>query len=505
MRALLLPLDDRPVTYTYPQLLARVAGVETLVPPRSLFGSLSSSADIEGLSEWVQNVIAKSNPDALLLCLDTLIYGGLIDSRRSADSNKSVLDRVNVLQSWQKKATRRLSIYAQASIMRISDNYDGTEEKPYWARYGREIFAWSSQMHRLMKGDTLIQGSLAASEARIPAEIRQDYSQTRFRNFQVNQKLVELVQQSVISRLTFSLDDSGATGLNILEKERLTTQVQQANLAKKISTYAGADEVLGALLARWLVDCKSNGRTGPTALVRYNLEEGSSCPSRYEGQTIGDTITSQLQACGIDVQKEDDRPNPVDFAVIVHTGGTTQGDHILLPGHTDLRQLDTGRSVKKTLEQIEQSQHPCVLCDVAYANGSDPMLVDELLKRPDLLAKLWSYSGWNTTGNTTGSALALAVAQWFTGSSGDTNGNLKSCLYVRFADDWAYQSKVRSTLNSNASYDNLRNSMKPYLERISEALNYKPESLTLGFPWNRTFEIEIGLPDTTSSSLSVAK
>jgi hypothetical protein len=47
--------------------------------------------------------------------------------------------------------------------------------------------------------------------------------------------------------------------------------------------------------------------------------------------------------------------------------------------------------------------------------------------------------------------------------------------------------------------------MKPYLERISEALNYKPESLTLGFPWNRTFEIEIGLPDTTTSSLSVAK
>jgi hypothetical protein len=62
-------------------------------------------------------------------------------------------------------------------------------------------------MHRLAKGDNLVAGSLAASEARIPAEIRQDYQQTRVRNFQTNQKLIELAQQGIISRLTFSLDD----------------------------------------------------------------------------------------------------------------------------------------------------------------------------------------------------------------------------------------------------------------------------------------------------------
>jgi hypothetical protein len=506
MRAVLLPLDDRPVTYGFPQLIARVAGVEALVPPRSLFGSLNTSADIEGITEWIQNTIAKTNPDVLLLCLDTLTYGGLINSRRSPDSAKSVMERVAILQNWQKKPTGKLPIYVQSSIMRISDNYDATEEKPYWARYGREIFAWSSQMHRLAKGDSLVAGSLASSEARIPADIRQDYQQTRVRNFQANQKLVEFVQQGVISRLTFSLDDSGQTGLNILEKERLISMVQQANLTKKIATYAGADEVLCALLARWLIDSKSSMRTGPTALVRYSPEEGSNCLSRYEGQNIGETISSQMQACGIDVQKEDDRPNPLDFIVIVHTGGDAQGDHIQLPGHSDLRRMDTSRAIRRTLELLQQSQHPCVLCDVAYANGADPELIEELLQRPDLLAKLWAYSGWNTTGNSTGSALALAVAQWFSGTASDTNDNLKACLYVRLADDWAYQSKVRSTLNSAPSPEHLRDNMKPYLERISQALNYKPDSLTLGFPWNRTFEVEIGLPsDSNSGSLSFAK
>jgi hypothetical protein len=168
--------------------------------------------------------------------------------------------------------------------------------------------------------------------------------------------------------------------------------------------------------------------------------------------------------------------------------------------------MDTSRSIKRTIEILEQAQHPCVLCDVAYANGADPELIEALLQRPELLAKLSAYSGWNTTGNSTGSALALAVAQWYSGTAANTNDHLKACLYVRLADDYAYQSRVRSTLNSAPSYETLRDNMKPYLERISQALAYKPDSLTLGFPWNRTFEVEIGLPsDSSSGSLSYAK
>ncbi|HEY9715670.1 MAG TPA: DUF4127 family protein [Chroococcales cyanobacterium] len=504
MPALLLPLDDRPVTYVYPQLIARVAGVEPLVAPRSLFGSLKSAADIQGISEWIQNTIAKSNPDVLLLCLDTMLYGGLINSRRSDDSLKLVQDRLNALTAWQKKSTRRLPIYAQASIMRISDNYDATEEKEYWSRYGREIYDWSSQTHRMLRGDSLPPGVLAAAEARIPADIRQDYQKTRFRNFQINQKLIDMVQQGVISRLTFSLDDSGPAGLNVHEQEKLTAMAQQASLSKKVSTYAGADEVLGVLLARWLVDTKRSNRHNPTALVRFSPEDGNSVHSRYEGQSIGDSIMAQIQACGIDLQKEDDRPNPVDFAIIVHTAGDKQGDHIFLPGQPDLRRVDTTKSVKSTLQLIEQSPHPCVLLDVAYANGSDAVLVEELLQKPALVEKLWAYSGWNTTGNSAGSALALAVANW--SSQGQNLADLKTCLYIRLADDWAYQANVRATLNAVVSADQLGQQMAPYLERIVAALGAQPPATSLRFPWNRTFEVEIGvLSDQANSSLSLAK
>jgi hypothetical protein len=54
MKLLLLPLDDRPVTYVYPQMVAQAAGIETIAPPRKLMGSLTQPADPAKLMEWLE-------------------------------------------------------------------------------------------------------------------------------------------------------------------------------------------------------------------------------------------------------------------------------------------------------------------------------------------------------------------------------------------------------------------------------------------------------------------
>jgi hypothetical protein len=485
MKVLFLPLDDRPVTYIYPQLVAKAAGIVPIVPPRTLFGSLSASAKVESLISWIDAAIARERPSALLLCLDTLLYGGLIDSRRSSDSFKTIFDKLCVLKTWSKSAGPLAPIYGQASIMRISDNYDATEEKQYWTRFGREIFAWSSQLHRLLRGDELPAGVLAAAEYRIPPDIRRDYTDTRFRNFQINSKLIDFVSGHTISRLVFSLDDSGETGLNILERDKLLQQVRDNNLTRSVACYAGADEVLCALFAHWLVDVKSQR---PKANLSYTSEEARQCQSLYEGQTIAETIAAQLSGCGIDLSPD---ANP-DFHIIVHAAHR-QGDHIHLPGHADLRQVDTSAAVRSTLKILDESAAPCVLIDAAYANGADPALIDALLKRQDLLNKLISYAGWNTTGNASGSALALAVAYWARAVGGGRDEALSECLFTRLVDDWAYQSCVRGTITTETSTAQLASLMTPYVSRIAEAMNYQPKALTLSFPWNRTFEIEVGI------------
>jgi hypothetical protein len=506
MKTLLLPIDNRPVTYTFPQLIAQVAGIQAVVPPRDLMGSLTKPASIDQLGSWLEIAISSMKPVSLHLCLDTLLYGGLITSRRTEDTCQQVVKRAERIKSWKSLTGSPLKIFAQSSIMRISDNYDATEEKDYWEKYGREIFSWSEILHRLSDGEQLHKGQLSQLELKIPQAIRDDYLATRRRNFQVNQALLDYVQSDVLDYLAYSLDDSGKWGLNVSEQKRLMQKAAENNLSGKVFSYAGADEVLSTMIARFLI--QTVGRQ-PDIVIGFSPKQVASCASRYEGQTIGDTLHAQLKALGLD---ETQKPNPVlDFLVLVHGTPGAQGDHIWLPGHQDLRKLDTQESVESTIKILESVALPCVICDVAYANGADPLLIEALLNRQDLLNKVWAYAGWNTTGNTIGTAMSQAIAYWFARKTmdGDTSKvnksieALKQALFIRLADDWAYQTQVRPKLSGTVSNSELATMMQPYLERIAQALDFEPTSLKLSFPWNRTFEVEIGL--LTGQQLGVGR
>ncbi len=493
MHYVLIPLDNRPVTYQFPQMICRVAGIPVLLPPLELVGSLTAPSRPGGLSEWLAEMIKSRQPDRLLVCLDGVIYGGLINSRRGDESESEILNRLKEISSWKRLSSKTLSVFAQASIMRISDNYDNTEEKKYWSRYGREIFQWSELLHRNSVGMKVPHGSLELAESRIEPAVREDYLKTRRRNFKANSRLLEHVAKNEIDFLVFSQDDSGEFGLNVLEQDKLLKSAEGLGVARKVMSYPGSDETLMALIARALLE--SSARK-PVASLQFSSEYGSRTPSNYEGQTIGETVEQQTHAIGL-VLTNDPESN-VDVEIIVHSLEHRQGDHIQLPGQqADLRLLNSGEAVRRCLSLIEKATHPVILCDVAYANGADPALVVELMKRPELLKKLWSYAGWNTTGNTVGSALALGVARWYSHQHNHNELREKSfqeAMFVRFADDWAYQSVVRAQLNGQAVADGkLAELMKPYLETIGQASGWSVPACRVSLPWQRTFEIEVSI------------
>jgi hypothetical protein len=493
VKALLLPLDNRPVTYSFPALLAEVAGIEVRVPPREFFGSLTRAAQIEKIVDWVSHSLSSEKISAILASTDSMLYGGLINGRRSNETLATVLSRTSILKDWHKLA--RAPIYAQASIMRISDNNDATEEKAYWEQFGKELFRWSGSLHKLLKACELKKplsiSDLQSAEQKIPEEIKTDYLSTRFRNFQANRKLIELVKSGAIKNLIFSQDDSGEYGLNVFEKLKLEKLIASLKLNDRILCYPGADEVLCTLLARYLVQSIIEEKKGiaPTAKLEFFPTHGANCESRYEGQTIKETLLAQINACGITLVSES-----ADFSIIVHTGSNVQGDHIHLPGQLNLSNLDTQKTAEMTLSAIENSVSPVILCDVAYANGADPLLIEKLLSQPNLCEKLIGFAGWNTTGNSAGAALSMGVANWYHGQTTGASSNdaLKKSLFIRFADDWAYQALVRKNLNGHVVQEHdLKNKMQTPLERIGKALNYLPKTINLSFPWNRTFEIEV--------------
>ena len=80
MRIAFVPIDNRPVCYTLPKLIAAIdSEIELIMPDRKYLGGLNKPADVEKLFEWMLTV---SDIDAAVLSLDTLAYGGLIPSRR---------------------------------------------------------------------------------------------------------------------------------------------------------------------------------------------------------------------------------------------------------------------------------------------------------------------------------------------------------------------------------------------------------------------------------------
>ena len=461
MKTLLIPLDDRPVTYTFPALVAKVAGVEAILPPRQMMGALTRPAQMEELLNFAEGVIARQAPEAVIVSLDSILYGGLITGRRSKEDAKTIMDRLDRVKKWKGLAAQPPLILAQSSIMRISDNYDNSEEKEYWSRFGREIYQWSGCLHRLALGEKLAAGLLESLERRIPADIRQDYLDTRRRNFSVNLALLKSMGENagtknstggIFDHLIFSQDDSGAYGLNVSEKERLTAMSKQLGVDERVSVYAGADEVLMTLLARLLVS-EANKKMrvkAPEVMVYFSPPACSSVASRYEGQDLGTTVASHVAAAGLKMTVEglagedksgedrsgEDKSSQAKFietgakhsdtangegsnkiargfTLIIHGPEEVQGDHITLPGLADLSDLDTSKAVCHTLAVIERAPNDVIIADVAYANGGDPKLVEALLSRPALLEKIKSYGGWNTAGNTMGAVLALAVAYWY--------------------------------------------------------------------------------------------
>lgn len=485
-RAVIVPIDNRPVTYIYPQMVARVAGIETIAPPRDLMGSLNRPAEISELELWLQERLTQNPPDVLIICLDTLLYGGLVASRRGSEPLEEISRRLEILT--QLKAHAKTELLVQSAIMRIPNYDDNTEEPLYWSKYGRKLFAWSEKLHLLLLGKLQDENELQKIEAELTPEVTSDFLWRRKRNHQIQRDLVLFAENKRIDFLIFSQDDSGEYGLNVFEKDQILGDVEAMRIENVIA-YPGADEVMLTLISRWLISKSA----APKVELHFAPADGGRFISNFEGQTIADSLRKQCIAAGVEVITPGSGPS--DVWVVVHTAGQDQGDHMWLPGHTDRRQLDTRVAVEKTISILESAPVGCILCDVAYANGADPVLMDALFARPDLFKKLISYAGWNTTGNTVGSSLALGIARW---SARMNEGQLdldawRQCMFVRLADDWAYQTQVRPQLSDGPSESLVEELMRPYLQRIAAALEMTLPTVKYDFPWQRTFEIELGI------------
>ena len=136
----IVPLDDRSVNYECLLMLGEAAGFDVLLPPKAWLGTPWRAGKTEELGAWVEEHAARA--DALVVAVDTLGYGGLVNSRRSADPLSTVMARLDVLRRI-KSARPELSLFAFNVLMRINRGNDAEEEKAYWSTYGAQLFRLS--------------------------------------------------------------------------------------------------------------------------------------------------------------------------------------------------------------------------------------------------------------------------------------------------------------------------------------------------------------------------
>ncbi len=459
-----IPIDNRPVCYDLPKMIANMdLDIKLYLPPKNLLGSLTKTANRTALFEWLEDL---NNVDYLVIAVDTLVYGGLIPSRRSNDSKNEIENRLLKLRNILLKKTN-CKTFVFSSIMRISNNNFNEEEKEYWSEYGEKIFSYSYELHRFeVEGNNTAKERMVKLSKEIPSEFLVDWLTTRERNFTINKKLVKMFDDGLFNTLIFAKDDCAKYGLNVKEANYFDLLAQTR---KGMFVKTGADEIPLTLLSR----CIADGQKVKIAPV-YTNPSDIDLFSKYEDISVKNSVCSQITTAGATVSSVEE----ADLIMYVNNFVGEQGELVMnidaKPFNGDFICFDK----------------PFFVVDILNANGADNKFVEKMFQN-GLNEKFYGYSAWNTTGNSLGSGIATAITKFLT-KNYDENA-FKKLQTVRFLDDWAYQANLREVLKQENQTDLsvVKEKFFTYENTVQKVLNSGKYEIQYSFPWDRFFEIRI--------------
>ncbi len=519
-----LPLDGRPCNARFPIELAQLAGFSVHAPETRLLGTAATPASLRGLDRWLHAACESRRPDYLMLSLDTWLYGNLVASRKSTQSIETLTTRFQQLLDLKGRYPQ-LKICVMATLLRMSNSNDATEERPYWAQHGQQIYRYAYLDDRIAQqvtpaGD--LSKDIAEYEAlqqAIPESVLIDYRQLRQRNHQLLKLLLEAVAEGQIEQALIGCDDSGAYGWNVQERKALEQYKAELKLGDRLRIYPGADELAAVLFARVLVP------ENYTLQVQWTHPEAREVVTRYEGQPLCVTLEAQAEAAGLALSEPDEpeatapdgylwlhQPSEASLSEHAERSQSPQIDQFL---DRESRAPVAPENYHRLKEYIarytspSESVKPFMLADVVYANGGDAAL----LRDPELsesLFKLQGYAAWNTAGNTLGYMLAWFKFYLYALSQCEAVADAeqlevanRKLLLERIADDGLYQGQWRQewcqhytdpvTLNTCVqgiyAFNERFKVWSSHHEWIAQ--QGTPQIKRLSFPWKRFFEVDL--------------
>ena len=308
----------------------------------------------------------------------------------------------------------------------------------------------------------------------------------------------------MLDYLALVQEDTAPVGLHICEQQTLQCQAEATVAPDDWALYPGTDEAAMTLLARFLL--RETGLNWPVALCCRD-EQAAQQPALFEDRALRESARCHIAAVGASIQAD-------GAALAVHTFTPPQQDLFemeALPFPTWEKALATfpRQPVRNWLTALAT---PLAIADVAYCNGGDPPLLDELLLKGSYW-KLAGYAGWNTAGNTLGTTLAHAAMCAIARARNiveTTHAAHERALLIRLLDDGVYQPIVRAWAMQQAVEHgyaplNLRESTPEVSAWVDSAMQHiwqewvqrytivPAYTFQASLPWGRLFEVKIEL------------
>lgn len=490
-KIVLLPLDERPCNYDFPYKLFQSDELEIIRPDK--LGNKKTPADIEKIKAFLINECKDAY--GVILSVDMLLYGGLIPSRIHHETTKVLKSRLQTIRELRRN-NPMLKVYAFQCIMRCP-NYNGDDEEPdYYKDYGEKLFTEGVLKHkcRLAMADEM---EWQQVRDEIPTEILMDYENRREVNRILNMETIKFYKDDYIDALVFPQDDSAPYGYTAIDQLMIRHRIQTECLTDEILLYSGADEVALTLTSRMINDMEG---TRPKVFVKYATEAAKNMIPLYEGVRLSTTIGYHILSAGcIQVEQSDN----ADFTLII----TAPDDHMeeALNQPSIRPEYNAERNMPEILSfiirQIGEGKR-IAIADNAYANGGELDLI-RMLDKHQLLLKVCSYAGWNTNGNTLGTALAGAVYDYH---YGDTCQK-RNFLTERYIEDAGYCALVREKVieqitgmglgyfdagdENGVVADIVKQELSVFTKQFLPSIADKITITHVSMPWRRMFEVRV--------------
>lgn len=490
MKILLIPLDERPCNYDFPQMLKNKK-CDILVPPKTILGNKKNPADISALQNFVLENI--QDCDAAVLSMDMLLYGGLLPSRLHHYSEEELKNHLSLLDKI-KDINNKIKIYAFQCIMRCPQ-YNSSEEEPdYYEDYGYALFRKKYLEDKKMREGIDADEQKELDAINIPLEVVNDYENRRKKNLFMNRYALSYIQKNIIDFYVIPQDDSSIFGYTALDQKTVLDDIQKEHLQLQTMVYPGADEVSMSLITRAYNEYYQ--RT-PRIYPFYASVLGPTIVPKYEDRPMYESLKSHIRVTGA---KLTNHIEEADIILAINCPGKLMQE--AFDDHRDIT-YSSYRELLTFCYQIKDyidKGYKVALCDSAYSNGGDLELIS-YLDELGILDQLCAYAGWNTNCNTLGTVLSQAQIQ--------EQLPVHNIIY-RIIEDGLYQTLVRRQIVENdlvelgLGYYDFKDQQAIVEERIADALikNYQKYHLSkkypinkihVNMPWIRMFEIGMNI------------